>query len=211
MWRGLLPSQWGLSSCKRLLLLGGPAAAQGPALKAGRLVGATICGCAGTANAKGPLLSPGPGRRNHDAEADLDRRGIVALDAGQHPNATLTRQGPPGTAGASNYYLDIYDPQGTAVAARIWCASGASEHPMPSPPPSPTRAGEPSGELRCSASRAGWLTGIGRRPNAMGTLAVQRGPHRRPVALHCAGAALRSQTQHSTPDACTAALHYAEC
>lgn len=35
-------------------------------------------------------------------------------------NTSLTQQGPPGLAGASNYFLDVLDPEGEAVAARIW-------------------------------------------------------------------------------------------
>ena len=35
-------------------------------------------------------------------------------------NLSLTELGPEDVPGASNYWLDIYDPSGAAVAARVW-------------------------------------------------------------------------------------------
>lgn len=62
-----------------------------------------------------PLCTTG----NHDGEADLSRHEIVAVDMAAS-NLSLTQQGPVGVAGASNYYVDVLDPQGGAVAARLW-------------------------------------------------------------------------------------------
>jgi hypothetical protein len=55
---------------------------------------------------------------NHDGEADLSRRDILAQDA-RTGNSTLTQQGQQDPTGTS-YFLDIFDPSGEAVAARIW-------------------------------------------------------------------------------------------
>ncbi len=57
---------------------------------------------------------------NHDGEADLSHREIINLDISTGGNLSLTQQGPANVSGAGNYYLDIYDTSGKAVAARVW-------------------------------------------------------------------------------------------
>eukprot|EP00887_Chlorella_sp_A99_P005029 scaffold4.g5029.t1 len=57
---------------------------------------------------------------NHDAEADLGRREIVALDIVAGGGASLTQQGPASVTGASNYYLEVLESSGSDVAFRIW-------------------------------------------------------------------------------------------
>lgn len=62
---------------------------------------------------------------NHDAEGSLSRRAILDLDM-RSSNLSLTRQGPEGLAGASNYWIDVLDEQGQAAAARIWMLDSQS-------------------------------------------------------------------------------------
>ena len=52
---------------------------------------------------------------NHDGEADLGRRQIMAL-VGHQSNVSISQTDPAGTS----YFLDIYDPDGVVLAARIW-------------------------------------------------------------------------------------------
>ena len=52
---------------------------------------------------------------NHDGEADLGRRQIMAL-AGRESNVSICQTDPAGTS----YYLDVYDSYGLGTAARIW-------------------------------------------------------------------------------------------
>ena len=63
---------------------------------------------------------PSPNRPARSAEAELDRRQIVALDVATGAPWSLTRQGPQELSGASNYYVDVAAPDGGAPAARIW-------------------------------------------------------------------------------------------
>ena len=58
---------------------------------------------------------------NHDDEADLMRVEIVTLDARLRAQGSMTRVGPKGAIGLSNYYLDIAASRSSAAsAARIW-------------------------------------------------------------------------------------------
>ncbi|GAB4821833.1 hypothetical protein N2152v2_008879 [Parachlorella kessleri] len=52
---------------------------------------------------------------NHDGEGDLGRRQIMAL-AGRDNNVSISQTDPAGTS----YYIDLYDPDGLGIAARIW-------------------------------------------------------------------------------------------
>ena len=47
-----------------------------------------------------------------------------------------TRRGPAHLTGAGNYWLDVYDPSGRRIAARIWLLD--------------------SGDRGCASSRLGW-------------------------------------------------------
>ena len=61
---------------------------------------------------------------NHDDEADASRREIIEIDNEIGNGLSLTKQGPEGVTGASNYWLDI-EPSSArgfpyTVAARLW-------------------------------------------------------------------------------------------
>lgn len=57
---------------------------------------------------------------NHDGEGDLSRRQIAELDVATGGGLSMTQPGPPDLAGAANYWLDVLEPEGSTVAARIW-------------------------------------------------------------------------------------------
>ncbi|KAL4452418.1 hypothetical protein ABPG75_008080 [Micractinium tetrahymenae] len=57
---------------------------------------------------------------NHDGEADLGRRGVTELASAVGGSLSLTLPGPEGLPGGGNYWIDVLEPQGEAVAARIW-------------------------------------------------------------------------------------------
>ena len=58
---------------------------------------------------------------NHDGEADLSRREVVALDAATGDRLSLTKSGPARLSGAGNYWLDVLAPGNSSkVAARLW-------------------------------------------------------------------------------------------
>lgn len=57
---------------------------------------------------------------NHDGEADLSRRDVAELASAVGGSLSLTRPGPEGLPGGGNYWIDVLEPRGEAVAARIW-------------------------------------------------------------------------------------------
>lgn len=83
-----------------------------------------------------PQLPPKPSG-NHDGEADLSRREIMALDAATSGGLSLSRAGPARLSGAGNYWVDVLAPgNSTEVAARLWFLD--------------------SGNRGCNGSAAGW-------------------------------------------------------
>lgn len=63
---------------------------------------------------------------NHDTEAELDGRQVLQLDM-SWSQLSLTQQGPPNITGASNYWLDVLNSTGDAVAARVWVLDSGSK------------------------------------------------------------------------------------
>lgn len=59
---------------------------------------------------------------NHDDEADLSRDEIFKLERSHDAatNCSCTRRGPTGITGVSNYYVDVLEPSGNGVGARLW-------------------------------------------------------------------------------------------
>lgn len=74
---------------------------------------------------------------NHDGEADLSRRQVVALDAATGNRLSLTKSGPARLSGAGNYWVDVLAlGNSSEVAARLWFLD--------------------SGNRGCNGGAAGW-------------------------------------------------------
>ena len=74
---------------------------------------------------------------NHDGEADLSRREVMALDAATGGSLSLSQSGPATLSGAGNYWLDVLEPGNSSqVAARLWFLD--------------------SGNRGCNGGAAGW-------------------------------------------------------